>query len=223
MESLLEEEPLEVIVRRNATDASLRALERRVLAGDLTAVQALARAYDRAGRGRELTAVVLHEDEPPLSVYLFEHRAGMGSLDVVAAARDAIAAAVSAIRPRRTISWQTATEVMSDEDWARYGLVHLHCNDATVERLADFEDEEDEEDEDDEIEPETTQRQAADEAYENYDFGRPVDACDGWEIGRDVWERTVFLEDPEGGDSDAVRFRVVFVPGVSEIRRLGVV
>lgn len=36
-------------MKRNSQDAYVRDLERRVLAGDLTAVRALARAYDRRG------------------------------------------------------------------------------------------------------------------------------------------------------------------------------
>jgi len=43
--------------RRNTDDRHLRELERRVLAGDLTAVSALARAYERVARG-----------EPPFDV-----------------------------------------------------------------------------------------------------------------------------------------------------------
>ena len=43
--------------RRNSSDSHLRELERRVLAGDLTAVSALARAYERVARG-----------EPPFDV-----------------------------------------------------------------------------------------------------------------------------------------------------------
>lgn len=39
--------------RRNAGDEVMRALERRVLAGDLTAVPALARVYERAGRNQD--------------------------------------------------------------------------------------------------------------------------------------------------------------------------
>jgi len=53
--------------RRNTDDRHLRELERRVLEGDLTAVSALARAYERVARG---------EPPPRFAVLVYSHRHG---------------------------------------------------------------------------------------------------------------------------------------------------
>jgi hypothetical protein len=58
---------------------------------------------------------------------------------------------------------------------------------------------------------ETVMREAANEAFENYDFGAErtyVDA-NGWEwtVGGSTWARTVFLRDTARPDSDSVAYR----------------
>jgi hypothetical protein len=58
---------------------------------------------------------------------------------------------------------------------------------------------------------ETVMREAANEAFENYDFGADrtyVDAS-GWEwtVGGSTWARTVFLRDTARPDSDSVAYR----------------
>ncbi len=115
--------------RRNSDeqgDAYTRALERRVLEGDLSAVHALARAYARQGRNVALTRIVFREEEPPFAVLTFEHAAGMTSDDVVRVARAAIQDAVTEARRRGeapdSVSWGDAIELLRDEDWRRHGL-----------------------------------------------------------------------------------------------------
>jgi hypothetical protein len=115
--------------RRNADeqgDAYTRALERRVLEGDLSAVHALARAYDRQGRGVAITRIVLREEEPPFAVLTFEHAVGMTPQAVLAAARSAIVDAVARARLEGgvpdSVSWGDAVELLKDGDWRRFGL-----------------------------------------------------------------------------------------------------
>jgi len=60
-------------------------------------------------------------------------------------------------------------------------------------------------------------RQAADEAYEAYDFGATVVSANGWETctGWETWTRTVFLENSAPGESSIrVRFTVRVNDGI---------
>lgn len=62
-------------------------------------------------------------------------------------------------------------------------------------------------------------REAAEEAYQDYDFGREVVDISGWEFEEpgNEWTRPVFLENEDGGASIRVSFTVTFAPGSSEI------
>lgn len=63
-------------------------------------------------------------------------------------------------------------------------------------------------------------REAAEEAYQDYDFGREVVDISGWEFEEpfgNEWTRPVFLENEAGGASIRVAFTVTFAPGSSEI------
>jgi hypothetical protein len=64
-------------------------------------------------------------------------------------------------------------------------------------------------------------RAKADRAFEHYDFGKTtVEAMNGWEWFSDVPDeliRTVYLENPNGGDSIKVRFAVDFSSGVARV------
>lgn len=128
------------MAKRNSSrgDAAIRRLERQVLSGDLTAVSALAAAYERAGRGREVTSVVLREDEPPFAVLLFEHQAGMEPEDVVEAARRALREGLAA--KGRTVCWGDV-DALGPEEWSKHGLVMLDTTrrTETVDRWEDLE------------------------------------------------------------------------------------
>jgi hypothetical protein len=63
---------------------------------------------------------------------------------------------------------------------------------------------------------------AADEAYENQDFGSVVEAANGWEYtepGGREWVRTVFVQDEANveGPTIALRYVVTFAPGTDTI------
>lgn len=136
-------------MKRNSGDQKIRGLERRVLSGDLSAVHELARAYDRAGRGVELTAIQLVEEEPPFAVYLFEHAKGMTREAVVEAARQAIKDALAGARGRdedlpEHFCWGDAADHLSDEDWKIHGLNLVGVDRiVTVDRFEDFSPEDD--------------------------------------------------------------------------------
>lgn len=64
---------------------------------------------------------------------------------------------------------------------------------------------------------EDLRRKNANALYESYDFDYIVAACDGWEQSLpNFWQRTVYFENPRGGDSIKAQFFVRFRPAMAE-------
>lgn len=60
----------------------------------------------------------------------------------------------------------------------------------------------------------SVRRILANKAFEEYDFGNQViQDSSGWEISDSEWKQTLYIEDPDGGDSMKERFNVQFSEG----------
>lgn len=68
---------------------------------------------------------------------------------------------------------------------------------------------------------ESAQAEQADEVYQNFQFDSLVIEDEGWETrtGSGIFQRSVYLEDPDNPDGPSIpaRFVVEFVPGTIEV------
>lgn len=65
-------------------------------------------------------------------------------------------------------------------------------------------------------------RAIADRTFEDHDFGEGIHVADasGWSMVCGQFRRDVFFEDPDGGDSLAGRFSILFRLGCEEVERI---